>query len=200
MKLKTYFAQLGLPGAISALSLLAAWFAIVLLLNGELKYSIVCAAFAFILDSLDGYVARKLERVSELGRQLDSMMDLVGYSIYAALLVYQELLPDWQGIVVGYSIILCGILRLLRFNNDGYTEVGSVRYYRGVVTCHLSLAAIGFLLLSTQLTLPPLLITITLLLLSALQLSDVKTRKTGMLPIWYAVVGATVIGALLWLP
>lgn len=200
MKLREYVSRLGIPGAISALGLLAAWIAIVLLLNGELKYSILCAAIAFILDSLDGYVARKMNKVSELGRQLDSMMDLIGYSVYSALLVYRELLPNWQGVIVAYTIILFGILRLIRFNTDGYTEVGTVRYYRGIVTCHLSLAAIGLLLLSTQFILPPLVVISILLTLSFLQLSNLKTRKTGMLPVWYTIVGLVVVGALLWLP
>lgn len=200
MNLKAYIKKLGIPGAISALSLLAAWLAIILLLNGHLQYSVVSAVIAFILDSLDGYIARKMNQVSELGRQLDSMVDLVGYSIYAALLTYQELLPGWSGIVTGYAIVLFGIMRLIRFNVDGYSEDGSVRYYRGIVVCHLSLATIGFLLLSTQFEIPSLLIMAVLLSLSVLQLSNIKTRKTGMLPFWYAAAALLLLGAFLWLP
>lgn len=200
MDLKTYINKLGIPGAISSLSLLAAWLAIALLLNGNLKYSIACAALAFLFDSLDGYAARKLKKTSEIGRQLDSMIDLVGYSLYAALLVQQIVLPGILGTIVGYLIILFGVLRLIRFNTDGYSESGGVRYYRGIVTCHLSLAVIGFLLLSTQIEIPPLFIAIVLVLLSVLQLSNIKTRKTNMLLFWYVIVAIMVIGAFAWLP
>lgn len=200
LDLKTYLQKLGLPGAISAASLFAAWMAIVLLLNNHLKYSIICAALAFVLDSLDGYTARKLNKVSELGRQLDSMVDLVGYSVYAGLLTYRILLPNWEGVVVGYAIVVFGLLRLIRFNIEGFTEQDDVRYYRGVVVCHLSLAAIALVLLSTWIKLPSLVTAIVLLGLAILQLSNIKTRKTGMLPFWYTIAALTTAGAIAWLP
>lgn len=200
MNLNAYIKKLGVAGVVSALALLAAWLAIALLLDGDVKYSVLFAILAFILDSIDGYVARKTNKVSELGRQLDSMIDLVGYSLYAALLTYLELLPGWEGILVGYAIILFGILRLIKFNIDGYAEEGSVHYYRGVVVCHLSLATIIFLILSTQFEIPSFVIALVLMLLSVLQISNIKTRKTGTLPFWYGVAFVLTISALIWLP
>lgn len=200
MNLKAYFKKIGIPGAISAGSLLAAWLAIVLLLDGHLKYSIILAVVAFFLDSLDGYVARKINKTSELGRQLDSMVDLIGYSLYAALLTKQEVLPGWEGVLVGYVIILFGVLRLIRFNLEGYAQAGLVRYYRGIVTCHLSLAAVSLVLASTQLKIPTVCMVIFLLSLAVLQLSDIKTRKTGRLWFWYVVATLLVVGAIIWLP
>ena len=197
---KKYLKSIGIPGLISAVSLLFAWLAIVLLLKDALRLSVLCAVIAFFFDSLDGIVARKLRQESDLGRQLDSMIDLVSYSLYPALIVSQELLPSWEGVVVGYTIVLFGILRLIRFNVDGYIESNSVRYYNGVVTCYLSLAAIGFLLLSSQYKLPSLLVAGFLLILAILQLSNIKTRKTGMLKFWYAVSIILALGALAWLP
>lgn len=200
MHLKAYLKKLGAPGAISATSLLAAWLAIVLLLNGHIKYSIILAIMAFFLDSLDGYVARKLHKTSDLGRQLDSMVDLVGYSLYSGLLIQRVILPGWEGVVVGFAVILFGVLRLIRFNMEGYNQIDTVRYYRGIVTCHLSLAAVGIILISTQLKIPSFLIVIILLSLSVLQLSDIKIRKTGRLWFWYIVAALVAAGAIVWLP
>lgn len=200
MNLKAYMRVIGVPGMISAAALLAAWAAILLLLNDSLKASVLCAITAFFLDGLDGHVARKMNKTSEVGRQLDSMVDLVAYSVYAALVTSQVLLPSLEGVVVGYIIVLFGIFRLIRFNADGYIEQSSKRYYRGIVVCHLSLAVIVFVLLSTFGDIPSYIITITLVTLSLLQLSDIKTRKTGMLPFWIGVAVLLGVGAVVWLP
>lgn len=200
MNLRSYLQAIGVPGIISAAALLAAWIAIALLLNDNLKISVLFAIGAFFLDSLDGYVARRMNKASDVGRQLDSMVDLIAYSVYAALLCYHVLLPGIEGVIAGYAIVLFGILRLIRFNTDGYISKASTHYYRGVVTCHLSLAAISFLLLSTSIDIPSYVITITMVALSVLQLSDIKTRKTGMLPFWFTVAVLLGIGAIAWLP
>lgn len=200
MNLKSYLRVIGVPGTISAAALLSSWIAITLLLNDNLKASVIFAIGAFFLDSLDGHVARLMNKTSDVGRQLDSMVDLVAYSVYAALISSRVLLPGPEGVIVGYIIILFGILRLIRFNADGYIDRASTRYYRGVVVCHLSLAAIGFLLLSTFSEIPSYVITITLVTLSVLQLSNIKTRKTRMLPFWFGVAALLGIGAIVWLP
>lgn len=200
MNLNAYLRVIGLPGMISAVALLAAWAAILLLLNDSLKASVLCAIAAFFLDSLDGHVARKMNKTSEVGRQLDSMVDLVAYSVYAALVTSRVLLPGLEGAIVGYIIVLFGILRLIRFNADGYIEQSSKRYYRGIVVCHLSLAVIMFVLFSSFVDIPSYIITITLVTLSLLQLSHIKTRKTGMLPFWFGVAILLGFGAAIWLP
>jgi CDP-diacylglycerol--serine O-phosphatidyltransferase len=200
VSLKKYLAVLGLPGLISVLALLSAWVAIVLVLGGSLKYSVIFAVTAFFLDSLDGYTARRMNRVSEIGRQLDSMVDLVAYSIYSAILVYRVLIPGLIGAVVGYIILVFGLLRLIRFNADGYIEDSSGRYYRGVVVCHMALATISFLLLSSHFKIPSLIMALTLVILSVLQLSNIRTRKTGTLPFWYSVAALLIVGAIAWLP
>lgn len=199
MQLRNYLQAVGIPGLISSISLLCAWLAISLLLSDQLKLSVVAAVAAFFFDSLDGYVARKLDKTSELGRQLDSMVDLVGYSLYSALLVSQVLLPNWQGFIVGFTIVLFGVLRLIRFNITGYTDTDSARYYSGIVTCHLSLAAISLLLITTHIAIPKLILATLLFVLAILQLSTIKTRKTGMLPFWYGVSILLSIGAIAWL-
>lgn len=200
MQLHSYLKAVGIPGLISSISLLCAWIAISLLLSDNLKLSIIAAVAAFFFDSIDGYVARKIDKASELGRQLDSMIDLVGYSIYSALLVSQALLPNWQGFIVGFVIVLFGVLRLIRFNIVGYTDTNSVRYYSGIVTCHLSLAAISLLLITTRIAIPDFVMATFLFVLAILQLSNIKTRKTGTLPFWYGVSILLGVGAILWLP
>lgn len=196
---------IGWAGLVSLASLLASWAAIGLLLAHEFKWAVLMAAIAFQLDSLDGFVARKLGKDSNFGRQLDSMIDAINYSLFAALVTHQLLLPNTLGFVAGFFILAFGILRLVLFNIDGYLEEGDVRYYRGVVTCHLSLATL--LIYIAQKLWPAIMnsfaghwgTAILLIALSLGQLSTLKTRKTGALLFWIPVSIVIGVGALLWL-
>ena len=191
--------KLGIAGAISMVSLLASWSAIVVLLHGNLPWAITLAIAAFLLDSLDGFTARKLGKASEFGRQLDGMIDAFNYSLFAALLVQQVLLPGALGFITGFAILAFGILRLIGFNTEGYIKHKGKLYYRGVVTCHLSLAAIICVFISQFISLSPWVYAAVLCVLAVLQLSSVRTRKTGALAFWIPVSVLLVVGAWLWL-
>ncbi len=191
--------KLGLAGAISMVSLLASWSAIVVLLQGNLPWAITLAIIAFLLDSLDGFTARKLGKASEFGRQLDGMIDAFNYSLFAALLVQQVLLPGVLGYITGFAILAFGILRLIGFNTEGYLKHKGKLYYRGVVTCHLSLAAIMCVFISQFIALSPWVYAAVLCTLAVLQLSSVRTRKTGALAFWIPISVLLVIGAWAWL-
>ncbi|WP_423792664.1 CDP-diacylglycerol--serine O-phosphatidyltransferase [Methanocaldococcus indicus] len=68
---------------------------------------------AIIFDALDGYIARKTNTVSELGKELDSLSDIVSFGVAPAYLLYN----DNNILLIGCIIfLLCGMLRLARFN------------------------------------------------------------------------------------
>lgn len=80
-------------------------------------------ALAFILgacvfDLLDGRVARLGGFESPFGREFDSLADVVSFGLAPALLVYQIVLKDFHktGWAVSFIYLLCGSLRLARFN------------------------------------------------------------------------------------
>jgi len=80
-------------------------------------------ALAFILgacvfDLLDGRVARLGGFESPFGREFDSLADVVSFGLAPALLVYQIVLKDFHktGWAVAFVYLLCGTLRLARFN------------------------------------------------------------------------------------
>ncbi len=191
--------KLGIAGLISIASLAVAWAAILMLLSNNLQLAIILAIVAFLLDCLDGFAARKLGKASEFGRQLDGMIDAFNYSLFAALLVWHVLLPGLPGAIVGFLILAIGIIRLLGFNEEGYIHHKGRLYYRGVVTCHLSLAAILFVFLQQLFAIPPFIIAVILTLLAVLQLSNIRTRKTGALLFWIPVSLFIIVGALVWL-
>ena len=190
---------IGPAGAVSLLSLAVAWAAIGLAVTGQLRASVLCALLAFLLDMADGYIARRFKVSSEFGRQLDSMIDVINYSVYAAVLSAFYLAPGVLGWALGFVIVATGILRLLRFNIEGFTDDEPVKYYRGIVVVHLSLAAITLLLLKQWLGDVALLSVVVLAVLSVLQLSLIRIRKTGRQALWASLVVPLAVGAILWL-
>jgi len=170
-----------------------------LLLNGFVKYAIVCSGIAFLLDALDGYIARKLNQTSEFGKQLDSMIDIVNYPIISALFIQLVLMPNFWGALVGFFVITTAILRLINFNKNGFIKHKNKLYYRGLVVCHVSLVIALLVLIVRFVDIPQIIIAIIILTVASLQLSNIKTRKTGALFFWIPVAIIIGIGALLWL-
>ncbi|OCS88498.1 CDP-diacylglycerol--serine O-phosphatidyltransferase [Caryophanon tenue] len=93
--------------------------------EGYYSYAILFIFIAALLDRYDGKVARKLQQESELGKQLDSMSDIISFGVAPALLAYQVVLHDFStvGMIMTVLYIVCGALRLARFNvseSNGY--------------------------------------------------------------------------------
>ena len=191
--------QLGWAGGVSLTSLLAAWAAIAMLLESNAKLAIVFSVAAFILDTLDGFLARKLGTASEFGRILDSMVDAINYSVLAAVAVEQVLLRGPLGFAVGFLILAGGIVRLVLFTVNGFESQGSRLYYTGIVTPHLTLAVVLIYLTTRVIDLNEWLIAGILVALALGQLSTVRTRKTGVLMFWIPASMLIAVGAVIWL-
>ena len=86
-------------------------------------------AIAAVVDFLDGFVARALNICSEMGKQLDSLADLVSFGVAPGILLYQFLrmgfIKDSDGIeasilylIPAFIFTCAGAYRLARFNLD----------------------------------------------------------------------------------
>ena len=100
-------------------------FAIISILHNQLHLSLIFIFIAALTDRFDGMVARKLNIESELGKQLDSMSDIISFGVAPALLMYTSALSqfDLPGMFFTILYLACGAYRLARFNisdNDGY--------------------------------------------------------------------------------
>ncbi len=86
--------------------------------------------FSFILDGLDGRIARMTNTTSEFGRELDSLADVISFGIAPAILAYvwgvQFVEHSWgnatldqlqrAGKFIAFLFLVCGAARLARFN------------------------------------------------------------------------------------
>ena len=75
-------------------------------------------AVAFVCDGLDGRVARASRTSSQFGVEYDSLSDVVAFGVAPAMLAYTWALKPLGslGIVICGMFVVCGALRLARFN------------------------------------------------------------------------------------
>ena len=89
---------------------------------------------ALIFDILDGRIARWRRKTSALGRELDSLADVISFGVAPAIMAYGCGMQGlYDRIVLGY-FVACGVSRLARYNvtadalSDG---TGKVKYFEG---------------------------------------------------------------------
>lgn len=90
--------------------------------------SLQCILGAFLCDMLDGRIARLGGKESPFGREFDSLADVVSFGVAPALLVFKIVLydlPSRIGWIIAVFYLLCGTLRLARFNIAATYNLGT---------------------------------------------------------------------------
>src|SRR6202521_4317362 len=107
-----------LPATITSIGLLSGFYSMVSAVNGHFEVAAVMIVIAFVCDGLDGRVARASRTSSEFGVEYDSLSDVVAFGVAPACLAYTWALKPLNGIgiVVAGMFVVCGALRLARFN------------------------------------------------------------------------------------
>ena len=109
-----------LPNLITLANLFCGCLGVAWAFEGQLEWSVYMIWVCAILDVLDGLVARGLGVSSNLGKQLDSMADLVSFGLLPSAILYViclEYLPyPWPFIT--FLVVVFSSLRLARFNLD----------------------------------------------------------------------------------
>ena len=92
------------------------------------------APAAFIFDVLDGKIARARHQNSALGRELDSLADVVSFGVAPAALAFAAgMQGGWDAAVLIY-FVCCGVSRLARYTVTAESlsaDSGKVRYFEG---------------------------------------------------------------------
>jgi CDP-diacylglycerol--serine O-phosphatidyltransferase len=113
-----------IPNAITSLNLVCGCLSIIAALNGELTLAAVYIGAAAILDFFDGFVARALKAYSEIGKQLDSLADVVSFGVAPGMIFYtlagQCFAPSGFCInmYIAFLIPIFSAVRLANFNID----------------------------------------------------------------------------------
>ena len=114
-----------IPNAITSLNLLFGCLACIVALTPSCivtnyRLAFVLIALSAIADFFDGLVARLLHAVSNIGKELDSLADLVSFGLAPAMILYAAMQSNGFGEWALLAILLpvFGALRLARFNVD----------------------------------------------------------------------------------
>jgi CDP-diacylglycerol---serine O-phosphatidyltransferase len=81
-----------IPNFITSLNLMSGFIAIVFTANGDLKTASWMILAAMIFDFMDGFSARLLKAYSAIGKELDSLADVVSFGVAPGFIIYQLLL------------------------------------------------------------------------------------------------------------
>ena len=125
-----------IPNFITSLNVLCGSIAVVFILKGLLTTGVILIMLAAIFDFFDGMSARLLKAYSTIGKELDSLADMISFGLAPGLLMFKlleislfktEIVPDLQSnpsilqlLVLGsaFLIPIFSALRLAKFNVD----------------------------------------------------------------------------------
>ena len=139
-----------LPNSFTALNLACGFACVIFAVKGDFYKACMILLLGAIFDSVDGRIARLTGTQSGFGEQFDSISDVISFGFAPAMLVYHRFLFDMGriGLVVSFIYLLCGALRLARFNAN--IEKVSSTYFQGLPIPGAAWAVGGLVLLSTE--------------------------------------------------
>jgi CDP-diacylglycerol--serine O-phosphatidyltransferase len=127
------FFTLGNAGCGVGAVLLAIMFAT----SGDITHFLLAAALApaaFIFDVLDGRIARARHQHSALGRELDSLSDVISFGMAPAALGFAAGMQGGWDVAALVYFVCCGVSRLARYNVTAEQLAGGgdkVKYFEG---------------------------------------------------------------------
>lgn len=112
-----------IPNAITCANLFSGCVGLIFAFQGDLKSAAWCVIISGVLDFFDGFAARLLKAYSAIGKDLDSLADVVSFGVLPGLIFYQLLGNSDQVFhpyipYLGFIVTIFSALRLAKFNND----------------------------------------------------------------------------------
>ena len=181
-----------IPNFITSLNLASGFFAIIFAASGDTLTASWLIAAAMIFDFADGFAARLLKAYSEIGKELDSLADVVSFGVAPAYLIFilmHDALSPTAGsvfatgasanllLVVPALMPVCAALRLAIFNLDTTQSTS----FKGLPTPANAIAVIAFIIagrysesaLIVSITSSPVLLALLTVVLSLLMVSRI---------------------------
>ena len=139
-----------IPNTFTALNMACGFIAIIYAFHGEFYKACMFIVLGAIFDSVDGRIARMTNTQSSFGEQFDSLSDLVSFGVSPAIVYYFRFLADAgrPGMVACFFFMLCGALRLARFNAT--IDKNKSDYFQGLPIPGGATAVISLIFLSSS--------------------------------------------------
>lgn len=134
-----------IPNFITSLNLVSGSVAVIFAIDGHLVWAAIFICAAAVFDFLDGFSARLLQAYSEIGKQLDSLADVVSFGVAPGAILFTllefslfgknelifEISAKWYEWIILYTAFLVpvfGAIRLARYNVNASDE----NFFRGL--------------------------------------------------------------------
>ncbi len=104
-------------------------------LDGSYEFAIIAIIIAAVIDGLDGRIARLIKGTSKVGKELDSLTDMISFGVAPAFIMYFWKLNELGrlGWLICLIYVICVALRLARFNvNTGQEPSWRDNFFEGV--------------------------------------------------------------------
>ena len=104
-------------------------------LDERYEFAIIAIIIAAVIDGLDGRIARLIKGTSKVGKELDSLTDMISFGVAPAFIMYFWKLNELGrfGWLVCLIYVICVALRLARFNvNTGGEPSWKDNFFEGV--------------------------------------------------------------------
>lgn len=207
---KTYYI---LPNLFTLSNVLCGFISISLSASGQggtdLYLAALAICFGFFFDTFDGRVARLTKTQTDLGRDLDSLSDVITFGVAPALLVYKWGLTSFGrlGIFIAGLYVCGGALRLARFNVLSRRDEGSGKKpgkYTLGLTIPASASVVVFMVLVTHSAgqfqeISERLVAAVVLALSYLMVSRIRFRSFKDVRLTKRTIGIVLLVAGAWL-
>ncbi len=167
-----------IPNILTSLNLAIGSAGIFYVLTTDYNYAFYFVIIAGIFDFLDGFAARLLKVKSEMGKELDSLADMVSFGLLPAFYMMKMLDNTSEFYWLALLIAIFSALRLAKFNLDDSQSDN----FEGLPTPANAIMLTSLLYLGYQLpemTLVGIVVMSSLLLVSRLRLIALKFRTFG---------------------
>ncbi|WP_066636699.1 CDP-diacylglycerol--serine O-phosphatidyltransferase [Desulfolucanica intricata] len=152
-----------LPNILTFCNIIMGLMAIIVAAADQFTLAGLLIILGAVFDRFDGKVARKFHVTSEMGKQLDSLADVITFGIAPAITIFMLSFTELQflGLILAITFVICGAYRLARYNILNYDNVfvglpitvagfllALFALYQTKFDVHPYITAIGMLLLS----------------------------------------------------
>ncbi len=128
-------ARMILPNMLTLIGVCIGLSSIKFALDGKFQIAILAIIFAALIDGLDGRIARLIKGTSKVGKELDSLTDVISFGVAPAFIMYFWKLNELGkfGWLLCLIYVVCVALRLARFNVNSNQEISwKDNFFQGV--------------------------------------------------------------------
>ena len=172
-------ARMILPNMLTLIGVCIGLSSIKFALDKKFELAIIAIIFAALIDGLDGRIARLIKGTSKVGKELDSLTDVISFGVAQSFVMYFWLLNNLGkfGWLLCLIYVVCVTLRLARFNVNSNEEPSwRDNFFEGVpspaggilvlMPLIFSLSEFDFFIISYNILVPVFFISVSFLLIS----------------------------------